>query len=696
MKELSKERIYRYLSYVLTLIIIIIFGYILNKIPNILDEEHIRQTYINKMSDFVAERSEFLQYAVLTVMFPILYLLFSKIVTMLGNKLESKINLNYEKVLRIILVVFSIIAILIVCMVLYNNIDYIKGLIKQGNLEFMIFIIILGLIALYLYKNTKGHIIIYTLIIISILGIAYLYVTPKYEISRDVLMHVDAYYAPILKIISGLTPGIDFNSIYGYYGYFFAPILSIFNTHRILIFSIMMAGLMAGVLFGIAFVLNKFIKNKFVLLITVFAIFFTCILYRFMTSSGIYMQYSPHRMIFPVMILVYLTFYLSKINSSKKMLYKIIGFIISSFAMFWNLETGIVTLGVWTLTLIYESLYFNPIFCKKTLKNISSTLILALSSVLLYFTILNVVTVIRTGVLINPKDIIWSQTLFAKDGFYMLKMRLWDPWLLLVIMYSLCLAKSLGKVKFTQKEIAHVELGKEEFNLNIILFALSILGMGVFSYYQGRSHSQVFLITLYPGIMLLGLILDYLMGRVKDIDKSLKCVRIVFVNIIAIALLSTSALAINMYFFDKDVQNWKDKNYLKENSNLEPFLKEAKKLKKNIPDLEFVVLHESLVYAGLKMQDRKNFPTYIDTFKYDDMDKIWDYIKEQKKSLMINTGRYNIIATRHQEEFEDFINEYYKVYDLNGNMLLVRNGMIKDEKILEKYKQVILLDEGNI
>ena len=72
---------------------------------------------------------------------------------------------------------------------------------------------------------------------------------------------------------------------------------------------------------------------------------------------------------------------------------------------------------------------------------------------------------------------------------------------------------------------------KEDKTQSTLYFFLSILGIGLFSYYQGRSHDLVLIPVSYPSIILAGMYADRLLTKWKD-KSILFPLRLFFIAII--------------------------------------------------------------------------------------------------------------------------------------------------------------------
>src|SRR5262249_32645487 len=96
------------------------------------------------------------------------------------------------------------------------------------------------------------------------------------------------------------------------------------------------------------------------------------------------------------------------------------------------------------------------------------------------------------------------QKLFYISGFFMLPMKLPGTWVLVLLVYlagltyaSFALAAHAGTIRAK------------------MMFLLSVLGLGLFSYYQGRSHHYVLTLVWWPCFLLMTLFLDELLSLLR-------------------------------------------------------------------------------------------------------------------------------------------------------------------------------------
>lgn len=623
-------------AFLITIVCMIILGSILNFIPNEQDTEYIESTYIQQISSFVPEKSEFIQYAVLTVSFPLLFILFYKII-------DNKINIKNNKVEKYIDYVI-VIGILLLSVIIFaiKNVYIEQTILKNNFILFCIgLIIISGIMVLYSKHQNKIDTLVYLMIAILIGIISWAHINPSYDQSLYMIHHVDAYFYPIYKINSGLVAGIDFNSIYGYYSYFFSFMMNLFNQHSMLFFSIIIAILICISLGGLAIFANKLIKNKIVLLLTVSSFIFTMFVQNFVQTKGYYLQYEPHRIIFPVLILLYSMLYLRLREKTYKRLLQICGFIISSLAMVWNLETGAIVLILWICVLLYEALYFYSFKEKRLYIEIVKIGLMAIFATALYFIFINTIIYIKSGQMIKLKDILFGQLTFWGSGFNMLRMPLWHPWILIVLIYAVALAITIKKLKFMNKNN-----NSEEYARSSMIFMLAILGMGIFSYYQGRSHNEVFLHVIYPAVILCGVFLDELLTKIKQNNNK------IFNNMISLLLyLTLTVLALsNIYSLctNSELKTIITKQESNETDEFRNTIALMKTIKEQIGELDFIMPYESYYYYNLNIEDKKCFSSYIDIFTYDECRKIITYLSNSEKSLYMTKDIYMILKEKYR------------------------------------------------
>lgn len=660
-----------------------LFGYALSFIPDELDTKFIEETYVPKLEYFVAEKSEFIQYATITVSFPLLFIAFYNIV----NKSKIKIN---EKIEKIIDGVCILLLLILIVTVFWIESMYIEHTLIFENFWMVGAIIIFSIFGVILYRKVDNNekfkkILKYISIafIIFIIGIVgWIYINNSYAQTEVNIHHVDAYFYPIYKVNSGLTPGIDFDSLYGYYSYVFSAIMGIFGTTSIFSFSIIISILVVISFICLTIISNKIIHNKVILSLVIFSCIYTLVIHGFIAEGSYYLQYVPHRILFPSIILAYIVFYLKFRNKKYKNILQFIGFIISAFAIFWNMETGVVVLGTWIMFLGYEILFFNSFKEKKTYKEIGKVFLMTCFTIIFYFVILNLITFARTGNLIHIKNILFGQSVFMGSGFFMIKMNILHPWILFAFIYGVTLAITIKNLKFMGEN----NNNQKCYERSSIIFAIAILGIGIFSYYQGRSHNYNLYSVLYPGIIILGYFLDKLImnySNNKGIKKFYKTISIILIMILLTVLSSSTIYSI---FGDVRVEVMLNKNFTFKMNLMQNRIKKVEKIKNIVGEIDFILPSDSYYYVELGIKDKRDFYGYVDLFRYSDYEKIIKYMQEKDVTICTDNKTFNIITDKYSDEFNNLINNKYKIIKGDFIILLNKNNWDKIEEIKETNK----------
>ena len=310
------------------------------------------------------------------------------------------------------------------------------------------------------------------------------------------LYNIDAYYDAIFEVYSGKSPVIDFSNQYGFYPYFFLVAFKLMGGISITKFSCIMGILSLIVFLSLLAVIWMNVKNKVLAAVGYVTLLFFMIYVPFMESPGFYFQYQPHRLIYPSLILLVACLWIRTQKRSAKKLFSALAYILGYFAIVWNTETGLVVVAAWCLFRIYG--YVQQYSFKEKALYIQSIKsgFLAVVAVSGAFFSMMLITYLRSGIWTSIGDMLFVQTFFYNVGFFMLPMYIVHPWVLLVIVYALGLMQSIRDIKFFRRD------KPSTCERAPLYFIISVLGMGLFSYFQGRSHNFVLVDICWSGILL--------------------------------------------------------------------------------------------------------------------------------------------------------------------------------------------------
>ncbi len=325
---MKRENKIAIISFILSILLMVIIGILtISLIHDNLDVELISRTYVISVQNFTAEKSELIAYALITASFPLAFIAIYKIL----DKTKFDIDFNTLK-----LIIGSFILTLIVIITKMTILDAYcieRTLIYDHLIVFLITLLFSALAIILFQKLNNGKakkilkIIIYILAIAVISAVSFMYINNSYAQTELDAHHFGAYFYPVYKVNSGLTPGVDFNSIYGYYSYFYSFILNIFGGISILKFSYIITFLVLTSFICFAIFANKIIRNKVLWLIVVMALMFTMAFDAYLMIGYNSLQRVPHRILFPALILIYILI-CNKFRNKHEVLRKIGGAIL--------------------------------------------------------------------------------------------------------------------------------------------------------------------------------------------------------------------------------------------------------------------------------------------------------------------------------------------------------------------------------
>lgn len=308
------------------------------------------------------------------------------------------------------------------------------------------------------------------------------------------LYSFNAVFHAVVQVFLGKELLVDLIHQYGLYPHFIEPVFRITGL-SILSFSILMSVLNGISVLSIYLFMRSIIKSRLVLSIAFTMLLFFCYFFgRIVNFQELYYQYHPVRFIFPSLSILLSYLYIK--SRSSRLYY--LSFFLYSVAMLWNFDTGFVVFLSWILLLTYlECVKFD-------FRRICIHLLTGVMTSISVTTLFVLYLKIRYG---HSPDFAWAfdyQKLFYINGYFMLPMKMWHPWIVVMFIYGAALLDSLK-----------VLLIKEPSIRSAMLFFLSILGIGIFSYYQGRSHDLNLPAVSYPAFIIFAIYVDSLIDKVK-------------------------------------------------------------------------------------------------------------------------------------------------------------------------------------
>jgi hypothetical protein len=323
-------------------------------------------------------------------------------------------------------------------------------------------------------------------------------------------VNFNAYFYAVVQVLLGKTLLVDLSSQYGFYPYFLQPIFHLigFDVPRL---TLVMGTLTVGVYLALLFLLIRLVKSRLIAACGFISIVWPWLATRHRFFDP-YFQYFPHRVSFPVLILL-LGFIYQKSHGRRKQALGILGFLACSVALLWNLDTGIITFAAWVLYLYWEALLdWRTVGARESAIVIARRSLTALVTLGATIGLLLLYTYVRSGSLPDLSELGFYQSVFYQTGFNMLPMPLFHPWNLVVLTYmgGLCVSTNSLLKRLRAVEPSEDTSGQGWGNM---VFLVSILGVGLFTVYQGRSHNHNLMATFWSAFFLTALFADVLWER---------------------------------------------------------------------------------------------------------------------------------------------------------------------------------------
>jgi hypothetical protein len=309
--------------------------------------------------------------------------------------------------------------------------------------------------------------------------------------------HLDAVLFSVVQVHLGKTLLVDAACQYGLYGQLLAPMFALVGL-SVAWFTAVMAGLLACSYFLLWVSLRNITRRPSVAAVGLLALLFNNLAVFLVEScNDLYFQYLPLRLIAPAALVGLGAFYLQRPN--RALGWSILA--VLSVGVLWNLDSGVPALLTWLIVLSYGEL--SPPVGPACVR-IAGHWVAGVSALAVVSGLYSVATRLTAGVWPNFGEAIAYQRAFYLSGFAMLPAPWPGLWMLVLIAYAAGLARA-----------AAVRLNGTPGPRDSMILLLSVLGLGLFTYYQGRSHLQCLRLAAWPVFLLLALFLDGLLDRMR-------------------------------------------------------------------------------------------------------------------------------------------------------------------------------------
>lgn len=311
--------------------------------------------------------------------------------------------------------------------------------------------------------------------------------------------HIHAYENSIINI-AHYIPYDEINcSIYGHYGLIYLPFVKIFGDD-INAIAITVALFTFVTVVSSLYVLNTLVKHDMFYTIAVMAL---VALNFTVYGKGHYLQTLPHRFLFPMLVLAYIT-YMLKVKKTNQLFEWLVGIL----AIVFNLETGLCCVVVISIFQVF----LGEGSVTDSLRRIGKQILYALLCVCGAYLIVNIYNVIFGGSFNSIKTFIYP--ISSQDYNMNEILRLPIPtvkagYMLHLIIFSYALFESIRKLWYCKTGNRKDEL---------IKLVIAASGLGALTYCMNRPAAGCISISRYYFVFLLSIYADYNFG-VSEKDK---------------------------------------------------------------------------------------------------------------------------------------------------------------------------------
>jgi hypothetical protein len=307
----------------------------------------------------------------------------------------------------------------------------------------------------------------------------------------------DAATYSLTQVVAGKTLLHDLPSQYGLFPELIAPLFKIVG---ISVFSVSTFFIILQVisLACIAAVLHFHVRNTPLRVMTFLCLLISTGLFLYLNDikQEIYLQYYPIRFICPTVALLIFARY--SLNPTRSRL-AALG-VVSGISVFWNVDSGIPV-----LISIGATLLVKPVFTQSPRWKVLLPALGFSFFAILTFGSLMIALRLKAGGPLGIQEALASQKLFYGSGFMMLPMpTAFHPWQIVLVVYAAALVAAISAWR------RHV--GSHVYD---VLFCTALMGLGLFTYYQGRSHIFCLMMVLWPALVTGAILTDLILRSVR-------------------------------------------------------------------------------------------------------------------------------------------------------------------------------------
>ena len=494
----------------------------------------------------------------------------------------------------------------------------------------------------------------------------------EYPFTFENKFNFNAAYYSMTQVFAGAPLLVNgFTNTYGLYPHFLNLIFH-FTGLSVFKFSMAMSLLLATAFIFNFFFLKKYVNNKVIFFLGCCTVVcFPYFDFRLLTPFDSTFAFFPIRYIVPSTLVFLVTLYLNK----KSITIYWVTFITMGILVLWNPEIGIISYLSW---IAFNS--YNDFFSKDgkiALKKILSHWVIGIGILIAVVYTYKGIIYLFYGAAPDLSLLYGTILVFGKVGFNLLPMFLIHPWNITALVNIFGFAYAL--ISWYKKEITPKAS---------VIFLLSIISLGFFVYFQGRSHNWPFACSTCFCIVLLTILGDELWAKIKN--ANILSLNVLFVAFLFVISFSFFDIVFNVDKFHELVYQEDDK--AKQVDDQERFEVNTDFILKNSRAGEKIYMITPMQYQGLYFDGSKRIsafnPGEMDMFLKTDLMRLENLIIDSSFKIFIEpkSPPYPFLLS----PLAAIAATYYAVDSTHSMVLLTkRKTKILSKSFLDQHDNII-------
>lgn len=412
---------------------------------------------------------------------------------------------------------------------------------------------------------------------------------------------------------------------------------------------------------SIFYILYKICNNKVIALVALVAsVYYPVIFMIKQMGHGYYLQYVPHRMIFPCVISAAVVSFAGSSIEKKKFIYMLIQ-LLNMFSILWNIETGLIcTVGTTAFFVVYYWLHKQSGYCFVSMGMVFVDLFGS-------WVITNLFTLTRAHKLTSINAMFFGQKQFA-GGFLSMerpfsKVQI-SCWFILILFVEVTLARAVYQI-YCNRGKGNVLADKYVVQVYV---AFLIFGLQTYALFK-NSHPYNVTPVIYWLVIIMVLWVQNADDAIKKNAGKLRNLFYVKKWLVVAVISIISGTCVANIFLCKETCYKNVDGYLPETLGfIESHMRES--------DIELLMINSTYMYCLMGQSTAGRCESCVDWFEGEQIQKVLERLDRAEKDFVIDSYAYSLITTydngQYKEVFENMTQRKFEppIVSDNGNLRL--------------------------